>query len=252
MNLVLGVCFGMRDDRAAGHAARRVSSSAEDGRGVTRRIAIALCLWIACSVAQSQSPFQFGVGIHVGQNRNELRETETALVQGGFNSFRDEVFWHRVETKQGVLEYPDNLRDLDQLVTRSVRRGVRPLLILNHGNRFYDGGGLLSSAEGIAAYSRYVRFVVKHFEGRVDQFEVWNEWNIAAGGTPAQRAARHGSPEDYARVLRAAFTAIKAANPTPRHWRCVCGLRLSLGRGVRAWGWARNARCVLGASVCVR
>jgi hypothetical protein len=178
--------------------------------------AIAAFAFMAAASAQTRSTFQMGVGIHVGQNKNDLQATDTALTDGGFTSFRDEVFWHRLEVKRGVLEFPESLRDLDDLVTRASRRGIKPLLILNYGNRFYDGGGLLSSAEGIAAYSRYVRFVVKHFKGRVDQFEVWNEWNIGGGGTEAQRAARYGSPEDYARVLSAAFAAIKAENPSAR------------------------------------
>ncbi|HEV7715613.1 MAG TPA: hypothetical protein VGO53_08450, partial [Steroidobacteraceae bacterium] len=149
----------------------------------------------------AQTAFQFGVGIHVGQNRNPLQSTEAALAQAGFTSFRDEVFWHRLETKPGVLEFPDSLKDLDQLVTDSARQGRRPLLILDYGNKFYDGGGQLSSPQGIAAYARYVRFVVKHFRGRVDQFEVWNEWNIGGGGSAQQRAARFGSPDAYAAVL---------------------------------------------------
>ncbi len=141
-----------------------------------------------------RAPFQFGVGIHVGQNRNSLAETDAAISQARLNSFRDEVFWHRLETRRGVLEFPPSLRDLDRLVTDASKRGVRPLLILNYGNKFYDGGGLLKSAEGIAAYARYVQFVVKHFKGRVDQFEVWNEWNIGGGGTAEQRARAIGAP----------------------------------------------------------
>jgi hypothetical protein len=180
---------------------------------VTRVFPLLVCLLAMCAQAHAQSRFQLGVGVHVGQNRNALKDTEAALAQGGFTSFRDEVFWHRVETKRGELQYPANLRDLDKLVTSSVRRGMRPLLILNYGNELYDGGGLLRSEEGVAAYARYARFVVKHFKGRVDQFEVWNEWNIAAGGTPEQRAARYGSPGDYARVLKAAYSAVKAENP---------------------------------------
>ncbi len=93
---------------------------------------------------------------------------------------------------------------------------MRPLLILNYSNRFCDGGGLLKSPEAIAAYAKYVRFVVQHFKGRVDQFEVWNEWNIGGGGTDAQRASRSGSPEDYAKVLRAAYAAVKAENPSAK------------------------------------
>ncbi len=132
-----------------------------------------------------------------------------------FTSFRDEVFWHRLEREEGRARVsgksagPRSARD-----ALSGQRGGRPLLILDYGNPLYDGGGQLSSAEAIAAWSRYVRFVVKHFKGRVDQFEVWNEWNIGGGGTPAQRAARYGSPEDYAKVLKAAYSAVKAENAT--------------------------------------
>jgi hypothetical protein len=181
MNLLIGVCFG----------------------AVTM-------LWAAGASAQA---FQFGFGVHVGQNRNPLQATERAISQSGVNTFRDEVFWHRIETKPGVLAFPDSLKDLDQLVTDAARQKKRPLLILDYGNKFYDNGGQIHSAEGIAAYVRYVRFVVKHFQGRVDQFEVWNEWNIGSGGTDAQRAARHGSPQDYAALLKAAYAAIKEVNP---------------------------------------
>ncbi|MEP7246163.1 MAG: hypothetical protein ABI885_21125 [Gammaproteobacteria bacterium] len=189
-------------------------------RHITRlmHIAVFACgaLFFGQAMAQAQPrvPFQFGVGIHVGQNKNSLPATQAALTQGGFTSFRDEVFWHRLEKKRGVLEFPDSLKDLDQLVTQSVAAGHRPLLILDYGNPLYDGGGQLSSQEGIAAYVRYVRFVVKHFRGRVDQFEVWNEWNIGGGGTPEQHKARYGDPAGYAAVLRAAYAAVKAENPS--------------------------------------
>jgi hypothetical protein len=173
---------------------------------------IALC---SCApAAAADAPFQFGVGVHVGQNRNPLPATERALAQTGVSTFRDEVFWHRIETKPGVLLFPDSLKDLDQLVTDAQKQGRRPLLILDYGNPLYDDGGLIRSPEGIAAYVRYVRFVVRYFRGRVDQFEIWNEWNIGSGGTQEQKLARYGSPQEYAALLRAAYTAIKVENPS--------------------------------------
>jgi polysaccharide biosynthesis protein PslG len=178
------------------------------------RFLLSLIIAMAFAGAADAARFQVGVGVHVGQNKNPLDATAAALDQGRFTSFRDEVFWHRLERKKGVLEFPESLRDLDQLVTLTVQRGGRPLLILDYGNPLYDGGGQLSSPEAIAAWSRYVRFVVQHFKGRVDQFEVWNEWNIGGGGTAAQRAARYGNPEDYAKVLKAAYSAVKSENAT--------------------------------------
>lgn len=175
-----------------------------------------LCAFVAaclCATVEA-ADFQFGVGVHVGQNRNGLAATEKALAQLGVTSFRDEVFWHRIETKAGVLVFPDSLKDLDQLVTDAAKQGRRPLLILDYGNKLYDDGGQIRSPEGIAAYVRYVRFVVRYFRGRVDQFEVWNEWNIGSGGTQAQKSARYGSPQEYAALLRAAYTAIKVENPS--------------------------------------
>lgn len=177
---------------------------------------LALASFSATATEDEGTPpaFQLGVGVHVGQNRNTLQATEAALVRAHITSFRDDVFWHRLETRPGVLEFPASLRDLDQLVTDTARRGGHPLLILDNGNELYDGGGLIRSPAGIAAYVRYVRYVVRHFRGRVEQFEIWNEWNIGGGGTPAQRAARYGSPGQYAALLRAAYPAIKEENPS--------------------------------------
>jgi hypothetical protein len=175
---------------------------------------LAAFVCVATRAADAPADFQFGVGVHVGQNRNNLAATEKALTQLGVTSFRDEVFWHRIETKPGVLTFPDNLKDLDQLVTDSAKQGRRPLLILDYGNKLYDDGGQIRSPEGVAAYVRYARFVVRYFRGRVDQFEVWNEWNIGSGGTQAQKSARYGSPQEYAVLLRAAYTAIKGENPS--------------------------------------
>jgi hypothetical protein len=166
-----------------------------------------------CVGVVTMHAFQHGVGVHVGQNKSAVAVTQKALAQADVTAFRDEVFWHRIETKPGKLAFPDSLGDLDRLVTNAARDGRRPLIVLGDSNKLYDQGGLIHTPEGVAAYVRYVRFVVKHFRGRVDQFEIWNEWNIGGGGTPEQRSARSGSPEQYATLLHAAYTAIKTENP---------------------------------------
>jgi polysaccharide biosynthesis protein PslG len=170
-------------------------------------ILLSVCGMRAPALAQQ---FQSGVCVHVGQNRNSLSLTQHALDSAGL-TFRDEVFWHRLETKEGVLQYPASLADLDALVDATVRSGRKPLLILDYGAKFYDDGDLIASQPARDAYARYVRFVVRHFKNRVSQFEVWNEWNIGLGSPRKPRTL--GTPEAYVALLRTAYSAVKAENP---------------------------------------
>ena len=66
---------------------------------------LALAAFANISAAGS---FQGGVGVHVGQNKNALDATAAALEEAHVTSFRDEVFWHRLERKKGVLEFPED------------------------------------------------------------------------------------------------------------------------------------------------
>ncbi len=62
--------------------------------------------------------------------------------------------------------------------------------------------------DGTERWSNYVRTVVSHYRGRIDQWEVWNEpwgrWYLEAGGTP----------ERFAELMKAAWREAKAANPS--------------------------------------
>jgi hypothetical protein len=166
---------------------------------------LAIFLLVCCRVGNAADDFLSGVCIHVGHNQNPPAATAAALAP--FNSFRDEVSWARSETSPARLSFPDSLRDLDELVTHSVAQGKQPLLILDYGNEFHDGGDLPASVEAVAAYARYARFVVHHFKGRVSRYEVWNEWNIGMG-SPSHPRPR-GPPADYVALLEAAYKTIK-------------------------------------------
>lgn len=158
--------------------------------------------------AGAADDFQLGVGVHLGQNTHSLQGVRTALTALEF-TFRDEVFWSRIEQERGKLMYPANLANLNTLTTEVAQQGRRPLLVLDYGNALYEPSGQVTTAENIAAFARYAQFVVRQFKGRVDQFEVWNEWNIGMGwgGKPA------GTAEAYVNLLRATYSAIKAENP---------------------------------------
>lgn len=146
-----------------------------------------------------------GVGTHITSVPTEQSSQLQLARKIGFDTVRDEALWNDVERTKGIYQVP---RAWDQFVNDARRLGIEPLIILDYGNRFYDGGDKPRSPEAIAGFVRYATFVVKHFAGRVQRFEIWNEWDTHAGGFPSANA------EDYARLFSAVFPAVKAADPS--------------------------------------
>lgn len=154
----------------------------------------------------STSPelFILGVGTHLTREPRPIDQILDRLAEAGVSSFRDDAEWSRVEQERGVLNIPPQW---DLLTNAAIKRGIKPLLILDYGNKFYDGGSKPVSKEGIAAFTRYAEFVVRHFKGRVVWYEMWNEWDGGPGNTSSSSA------DAYARLTRSVYTAIKKIDP---------------------------------------
>jgi hypothetical protein len=60
----------------------------------------------------------------------------------------------------------------------------------------------------LARWKHFVGEVARHFRGRVTYFEIWNEPNISSFFYPLP------NPAEYADLLEASYTAIKAADPS--------------------------------------
>jgi hypothetical protein len=149
--------------------------------------------------------FIVGVCTHFSQGKGLLPANLSLIRQAGARSIRDEVVWRGVETEKGQLRMP---ADWENFVKRAAAEGLDPMLILDYGNKFYDGGDKPRSEEAMEAFTRYSEFVVRTFKGVVRHYEVWNEWDIKiGGGTP-------GSAEDYTRLIRQVYPRIKAIDPS--------------------------------------
>lgn len=150
-------------------------------------------------------PFLVGVCTHFSQGKGLLAANLSLIRQAGARSIRDEVVWRGVEAEKGQLKMP---ADWATFVKRAAAEGLDPMLILDYGSKFYDGGDKPRSEEAIEAFTRYSEFVVRTFKGVVRHYEVWNEWDIKiGGGTP-------GSAEDYVRLIRKVYPRIKAVDPS--------------------------------------
>lgn len=182
--------------------------------GNTRRTARvrSVCVFLMGALLASQvhsdakrSTLLWGVGIHGMSDRNIQGKVLESLVRGGLNTVRDDAPWKFVETSKGSYQIPPAW---DAFVDAAIAKSINPVLILDYGNRFYDGGDKPRSSAAISGFVRYAEFVVKHFAGRVKYYEVWNEWDNTTGGFPA------ASPSDYARLFEAAYPALKQADPS--------------------------------------
>ena len=125
---------------------------------------------------------------------------------GGFGGVRDEINWSDVEKVKGKLSAPENA---DVLVSKLTEEDLSTLLILGYENSLYDGGQTPHTDEGIKAYANYCAYMAKRYKGIVDTFEIWNEYNISLFNSDPSKY----DGAMYAKMLKAAYTAIKEANP---------------------------------------
>ena len=154
--------------------------------------------------AQAQADFVLGAVTHLTHAPRPIDRSLDALAQAGVMSLRDDAGWGRVERRRGMLKIP---AQWDEVIDSAITRGIEPLLILDYGNKFYDGGGKPYTEEGIAAFVRYAEFLVRHYKGRVKRYEVWNEWDHGPGNASA------ASADAYLRLVRRVHSAIKQIDP---------------------------------------
>lgn len=162
----------------------------------------AALVW-ACT-AWGQPQFVVGVCTHFQQSKGILNSNLAMIRQAGVQSIRDEVTWSGVERTKDQFVIPE---PWVAYVHRAVENGLEPLLILDYGNRFYDGGNKPISDEAVEGFARYAEFIVNQFKGKVRLYEVWNEWDIGIGGTTP------GTAETYTRLLKAVYPRMKAIDP---------------------------------------
>ncbi len=89
--------------------------------------------------------------------------------------------WAKTEKQKGVYDF----KWLDDVVDNLIANGLKPWLCLCYGNGLYSemakkifgavGVAPIFDEESKQAWANYVRATVKHYRGRIDTFEVWNE-----------------------------------------------------------------------------
>lgn len=123
---------------------------------------------------------------------------------------RDEIWWHNVETADGRFVFDTRRTDYPDLLPA---QQARLMFLVNNPHPAYDGGTTPYTAEGAAAFARYVTQVLERFP-QIDIVEIGNEMNSA---TFAWGPGWEGRIEDraaaYVRLLKATAAAVRAQRP---------------------------------------
>jgi len=113
------------------------------------------------------------------------------------------LFWDKPE----LFISPEFDSYIDQLVSHK----ITIYYMLNFWDKANHPNGWsvqyrFTTEEDIAHYLEYVRFIVTHFKGRVQYYELWNEPNIRV---PLQ----YINPEDYINLAKRTIPVIKEIDP---------------------------------------
>ncbi len=148
----------------------------------------------------------FGINTAFGPGTSDLKERLELMQQAGIKWGRQDFNWKRIEREPGKYDW----EPYDRLIELCLAHGLLLFGNLAYNPAFHDP----RTPEGVEAYCAFARAAAKRYKGKVDYWQIWNEPN---GGF------WKGTPEQYARLMAAAGSAIHSANPEAK----VLGLNMA-------------------------
>ncbi|MDY5230303.1 MAG: sugar-binding protein, partial [Eubacteriales bacterium] len=159
---------------------------------------------------------KIGVDAHFDRYK-DMNSAFDQVVQAGFSGTRGEMYWSSIESTKGVFNLPESYKKIRAGFQRE-NLGYMCLLAYSNPNYITSSAYTMTTLpytdDEIAAYADYCAYMVRELKGVTNVFEVWNEPNITAFNT------QNRSGTDYARVLKAAYQAIKKENPDAIVYGC--------------------------------
>lgn len=169
--------------------------------------AAAAFLLMAPAGGQPIDPSPYGingvVAIHARTSPDAIanaRKDISLMREAGIGWDRIELWWSVLEPEKGRWDF----EFADKVVGLYKGTGVSPLCILNYSSA-WSGKPPADDAER-EAFARYAAKLIERYKDTIRCWEVWNEPNIPTFWSPPD-------VRDYAKLLKATYTAAKAADP---------------------------------------
>lgn len=125
----------------------------------------------------------------------------------GLGYLRMDVGWRHIEPTRGTFAATE-ITKLDQIVAAANARGfLLSICVIETPGWANNGAGMFAPPATMADYGSVVGRLAARYKGKVDAWEVWNEPNLAQFWTTGPNATQYGN------MVRAAYPAIKAADP---------------------------------------
>ncbi|MFN8500810.1 hypothetical protein [Kouleothrix sp.] len=149
------------------------------------------------------SALEFGVAAHLFYVNRSLPLRRAG--QAGFGWIRQQIHWKDLEGPRGRYAWGE----LDAVVNAVHAAGFKLLLSVVRAPSFYTAGGN-GMPKDPRPLGNFLAALTKHYAGKVQAIEVWNEQNLAVenGGRVALSDAGH-----YVELLKEAYTRVKAVDP---------------------------------------
>jgi len=147
-------------------------------------------------------------GVNTGVTTKSLDDDDLLKMrQAGIRYIRFDLFWHEVERAKGVYVWGA----FDSVILKLKRHGIKPILILDYGNKLYqpDGGGIRTE-EGRQGFTNFAAAAVTRYNRQIPGiiWEIWNEPNSNTFWEPKR------NPDEFVALVKAAAPAMRKAEPT--------------------------------------
>jgi hypothetical protein len=133
--------------------------------------------------------------------------TMAGLADLGARWHRITMAWHDVETRNGQYASSELTR-YDQAIAKAAASDIKLIVTVYTAPKWASGTDNRESPPlNPADYADFMSFVANRYRGKVDAWEIWNEQNALNFWSTGPNPAR------YAQLLKAAYPAVKAADP---------------------------------------
>lgn len=169
-------------------------------------------LFLLFPISRYSLALELGVGTHI-RNYDTKYDYIQLMRQHNLTSFREDIPWNGVEKQVGVYALNGNLPVLDNYIADAVRTGIKPMLVLDYGNKLHTDNGYPLTIEQIKAFSDYAYWVANKYKGRVKYYEIWNEWLSGTGMSKKNKKYARLSDGAYFYLIKVTSEKIRQGDP---------------------------------------